>query len=313
MGYYRRADLPVHNALADAFTLCDNYFSSVMGPTGPNRLMWMSGSIGGGGLSARPMIGHLDELPPAALRWRTFPENLTEAGVGWKVYNALAPRQRSELTSTLKYFAAYSDAGGELHARGLAPRWPHEFLDDVRNDRLPAVSWIIPSMAGSEHPNHPPPLGAETIMTVLWALLANPALWERTAVIVSYDENGGYFDHVAPPVPPAGATDDIVRGEPVGLGFRVPCLVLSPFSRGGMIRSEVFDHTSQLRLLSRRFGVPVPNVSTWRRATVGDLDAALRRSRPDPSPPRLPSRAATTADATLAEAALRVERREPDR
>ena len=117
-----------------------------------------------------------------------------------------------------------------------------------------------------------------------------------------YDENDGFFDHVPPPVPSAGAAGEYlgvaplpadamgVRG-PIGLGFRVPLLVISPFSRGGHVASQVFDHTSQLRFVEERFGVRAPNISPWRRRTVGDLTSALHLGHADASVPVLPSTA----------------------
>jgi phospholipase C len=140
-------------------------------------------------------------------------------------------------------------------------------------------------------------------MEVLDILTSNPAVWEKTALIVSYDENGGFFDHVPPPVPPPGTPGEYITAPnlseipqsegiagPIGLGFRVPCLVISPFSRGGLVTSEIFDHTSQLRLVERRFGVPVPNLTDWRRRTVGDLTSAFNfAAAPDDSPPAIPN------------------------
>jgi phospholipase C len=130
---------------------------------------------------------------------------------------------------------------------------------------------------------------------------SNPEVWAQTVFILHYDENGGFFDHVAPPVPPPGTAGEYltvsplpsdaggVRG-PVGLGFRVPCLVMSPLSRGGYLCSETLDHTSTLRLIETLFGVTVPNLSAWRRATTGDLTGALALGRiPDPTPPALPA------------------------
>ena len=285
MGYYTRAELPVHYALADAFTLCDNYFCSVLGPTAPNRLFWMTGSIDPRGLHGGPIVQPIENLQPGALSWTTFPERLEEAGITWKVYNHLPPERRSELTSTLRYFRAYQDPVSPLYRLGLAPRWPADFAHDVSEGRLPSVSWIIPSYPESEHPNWPPAGGAEMIMHVLTILVSKPAIWERTALIVSYDENGGFFDHVPPPTPPPGATDEYLPSPaggtaqtPIGLGFRVPCLVISPYSRGGRVSSEVFDHTSQLRLLGKRFGVDVPHVSPWRRRVTGDMAGLLSPS-----------------------------------
>ena len=84
------------------------------------------------------------------------------------------------------------------------------------------------------------------------------------------------FDHVPPPVPPAGTTNEFVDGLPIGLGFRVPAIVVSPWSVGGYVCSDVLDHTSLIRLIEARFGVTEPNISAWRRATCGDFTTALR-------------------------------------
>ena len=102
-------------------------------------------------------------------------------------------------------------------------------------------------------------------------------------MILNYDENDGLFDHVAPPTPPAGTPDEFIDGLPIGLGFRVPCFVISPFSRGGYVCGTTFDHTSTLKLIEARFGVEVPNLSKWRRETVGDLTTAFGFG----APPRL--------------------------
>jgi phospholipase C len=139
---------------------------------------------------------------------------------------------------------------------------------------------------------------------VLDQLTANPQVWAKTALFIMYDENDGWFDHVPPPTAPRGTpgeyltTSSFPAGEPkpdtlgfsgpLGLGVRVPLLVVSPFSRGGHIATEAFDHTSQLKLISQRFGVEVPNVSAWRRKTVGDLTSTLFKSKPDASVPKLP-------------------------
>jgi phospholipase C len=124
-------------------------------------------------------------------------------------------------------------------------------------------------------------------------------VWAQTVLIVTHDENGGFFDHVAPPIAPPGTEGEWLTGNlpaaaggvsgPVGLGFRVPCLVISPFSRGGYVCSDAFDHTSLLRLIETRFGVEVPNLSSWRRNVTGDMTGALALSRPaDTSLPSLP-------------------------
>ncbi|KBK86430.1 phospholipase C4 PlcD, partial [Mycobacterium tuberculosis UT0057] len=140
---------------------------------------------------------------------------------------------------------------------------------------------------------HPAAAGAFAIVNILRILLANPAVWEKTALIVSYDENGGFFDHVVPATAPAGTPGEYVtvpdidqvpgsggiRG-PIGLGFRVPCFVISPYSRGPQMVHDTFDHTSQLRLLETRFGVPVPNLTAWRRSVTGDMTSTFNFAVP---------------------------------
>ncbi|MCK4176999.1 alkaline phosphatase family protein [Aciditerrimonas ferrireducens] len=316
MGHFDRRSLPFYYALADAFTICDHYFCSLMGPTDPNRLMWLSASIGADGEQGGPVVqtyvvhraAHL-----GTLGWQTMPERLSQAGVSWKVYQ---DPTSNALFNVLDYFNSFVDPASpgqaELAARGLLPQYPADFVADVASGRLPAVSWLIPPVACCEHPAAPPEYGEWFVAQVLQTLVSNPEIWERTVLFVVYDENGGFFDHVAPPTPGplvtslgAVPTGETYAGEyltgfdlpsaaggirgPLGLGFRVPCLVVSPFSRGGWVCSEVFDHTSTLRFLERRFGVGVPNLSPWRRSVTGDLTAALPLlTRPDPSVPPLP-------------------------
>ncbi|MCL2542835.1 MAG: twin-arginine translocation signal domain-containing protein [Nocardioidaceae bacterium] len=300
MGYYTRADIPVHWALADAFTVCDHYFCSVMGPTDPNRLYWMSGTIDPEGRHGGPLLDTPTIVPRYKYGWRTMPENLQEAGVSWKVYTSKQVPIVSEsvLSGMMESFKQTKDTK-YLQDNGVAPTYPHDFDQDVASGRLPKVSWVIPPLLNCEHPALPPSFGAVTLLQVLNTLTAHPGVWEKTALIISYDENGGFFDHVPPPVPPKGepgewlAVDPLPKTAegvvgPIGLGFRVPALVVSPYSRGGLVSSEVFDHTSQLRLLETRFGVEVPNLSKWRRRTTGDLTGAFDFARrPNSAKPRL--------------------------
>jgi phospholipase C len=169
--------------------------------------------------------------------------------------------------------------------------------EDVLNERLPQVSWIVAPAGYSEHPSYPPAYGATYIARVLDALTANPKVWGRTVLLLDYDENDGFFDHMVPPQPPTpvlpgistvsteGEIHDFINPDhatlytpdqlPYGLGPRVPMLAISPWSRGGYVCSEVFDHTSVIRFIEARFGVKEPNISAWRRAICGDLTAAF--------------------------------------
>ena len=289
MGYYTRKDIPVHFALADAFTVCDSYFCSVLGPTDPNRLYWISGTIDPDGNNGGPLLETPTLVPKNKYSWQTYPEALQDAGVSWKVYTNKSVPVVSEavLSGMLGAFKNFQDPKSQLYQRGIQPTFPSTFAADVKANKLPSVSWVIPSLLTCEHPALPPAFGAQGIVQVLNILTSNPAVWEKTALIISYDENGGFFDHVAPPtappgtpgeyvtVPLSGVADSMGIAGPIGLGFRVPGLVISPYTRGGLVASDVFDHTSQLRLVETRFGVEVPNLSAWRRATVGDMTSAF--------------------------------------
>ncbi|MBI4934506.1 MAG: phospholipase [Actinobacteria bacterium] len=282
LGYFRRSDLPYYWALADEFTLCDQYFCSVIGPTTPNRLYSMSATIDPDGLGGGPVIENLT----GPFTWTTYPERLQAAGVSWRVYHELDDYD----DNPLKFFANFQglSATDPLYDAAIANRSADAFMTDAAAGNLPQVSWIVAPTAKSEHPSFPPAVGEDLTATILAALMGNTELWKKTVFILSYDENGGFYDHVPPPVAPKGTAGEYVGDEPIGLGFRVPTTVISPWSRGGRVCSEVFDHTSTLLFLEQRFGVEVPNISEWRRSTCADLTAALDFSSHDPSVPVLP-------------------------
>jgi phospholipase C len=159
------------------------------------------------------------------------------------------------------------------------------FRSDVEHGRLPQVSYIVPSAADSEHPSASSPAASATITyQILDALAADPEVWAQTAVFITYDENDGYFDHVPPPVPGPEHTDEYFDGQPIGLGVRVPMLVISPWTVGGYVCSQTFDHTSMTRFMETWLGVREPNISGWRRTVCGDLTAAFdfRGTQPRP-------------------------------
>jgi phospholipase C len=316
MGYFTRADLAFYYALADAFTVCDHYFCSVLGPTDPNRLMWMSASIDPAGTAGGPVVQTFSNPVSeyGKLSWPTMPERLQAAGVSWKVYND--PLGLIGL-NVLPFFKAYNNpfsvTGFELVSKGLTPSYPASFAADVKAGTLPSVSWIVPPLAECEHPAAPPEYGEYLVQQILTTLVSNPEVWAQTVFLVVYDENGGFFDHVPPPTAPAGTAGEYLTGPlpaaasgiagPVGLGFRTPCLVVSPFSRGGYLSSEVFDHTSTLRLIETLFGVEVPNLSAWRRSVTGDMTGALALANPpNTTVPPLP--ATSLGDTKVAEQAV---------
>lgn len=294
MGYFTREDIPFQFALAEAFTILDGYYCSVMGPTGPNRSMWMAGTIDPNGEFGGPSL--TTSAPNGVYSFKTYPERLSEAGVSWKIYH---PESATGLP-TLQHIAQYFNAkpGDDLYEKGMKPTPVGQFEYDAMNDQLPTVSWILPPGGFDEHPAALPSAGATFVASKIEAIAANPDVWAKTVFILSYDENDGMFDHVIPPTPPKGTPDEFVfktsptgvagGGLPVGLGFRVPAIIVSPWTVGGWVCSETFDHTSQLRLLERITGVIETNISDWRRRTVGDLTSAFRFHDATKQAPTLP-------------------------
>ncbi len=312
MGYLTRDDIPFHYALADAFTIGDGYHCSVIGPTMPNRLMWLSGTLDpagahGGPVLQTPSLGETAKAAVGSASWGTVPELLEDKNVSWKVYQptgtsvgSLVDDNLAIAFNALLYFKQFLKEGTSLYNKAFLPVWPNEFVADVKNDSLPQVSWVLPPIVDSEHPSAAPLNGEYMISQVLQALTANENVWSKTVLIVSWDENGGFFDHVAPPTAPAGTAGEYVTASPlpsdaggikgpIGLGFRVPLLMVSPFSRGGYVNSDTFDHTSQLRLLEERFGIDVSNISAWRRKAVGSLTSTLNFKGANTSIPAMPA------------------------
>jgi phospholipase C len=284
MGYFTQADIPFHRALAQAFTVCDNYHCSVLGPTNPNRLYLWTGMIDPGGRAGGPVIDNTPAHNNVILSWTTYPERLERAGISWQVYQ----EEDNFDDNALAWFRQFTraPASSPLRQRGMQARAAGWFEDDARRGRLPQVSWLVAPTAQSEHPDYFPAAGAEYIASKLDAIASNPDTWRTTLFIVCYDENDGLFDHVPPPTAPAGTPGEFVAGEPIGLGFRVPALVISPWSAGGRVCSDVLDHTSLIRVIERRFGVAEPNLSAFRRRTCGDFTTALRFSGPPAGFPR---------------------------
>jgi phospholipase C len=203
----------------------------------------------------------------------------------------------------------YADNGEQRSTKVPKGDILYQFRKDVKEGTLPTVSWVVAPQKFSDHPSAPW-YGAWYISEVLDILTQNPEVWKKTIFILNYDENDGYFDHVPPFVAPRpndpdsgkvsvglNTTGEFVtkeeeikmgfqaskaRTSPVGLGFRVPLVIASPWSRGGYVNSEVCDITSTIqfleKFLSKKTGKKVgePNISSWRRAVTGDLTSAFR-------------------------------------
>lgn len=211
-------------------------------------------------------------------------------------YYAVLGKPAAEQQRLLGQLAAarerLSPAERSLFDRGMARSEPESLVPRLRADiaagTLPAVSWLVPSAVDSEHPGTSTPVGsANLVYDVLDAIASDPDTWSRTALLINFDENDGFFDHVPPPIAPrpaSGNGDDWFDGRPIGLGPRVPMTIVSPWTIGGFVSSEVFDHTSTLRFLERWTGVAEPQISGWRRAVCGDLTSAFDFAKPAPRP-----------------------------
>ena len=199
MSYLDRNDIPFHYALAENFTICDGYHCSLLGPTWPNRLYLMSAWIDPAGVQGGPIISNQHSTPYG---WKSYPEALTEAGVSWKVYQEVD----NYGCNVLEYFDSFQTApvSSPLYQNGLRSYQDGQFEWDALHDRLPTVSWLIPTSYQSEHPDYTPAAGADFVASKINAIAANPDVWNSTVFILNYDENDGLFDHVAPPTAPPG-------------------------------------------------------------------------------------------------------------
>jgi phospholipase C len=315
MGYFTRADLPFQYAVADAFTICDGYHQAILAPTSPNRMYFWTGTSGG-------FITNPDDyiaVFSGSNSITTYPELLQKAGISWQVYTNHEVGDGGGVDAwvgdfgdnPLWFYQQYEDsenattpAGQELAIRGAVQPWqpnagtplgPNhvnhvlaQFLADATAGTLPQVSWIVAPDNYSEHPAASPSYGAHYVRAVLEALMGNQDLWESTALFITYDEHDGYFDHVLPPAPDPSVTDEFIDGLPIGFGNRVPMIIASPWTRGGFVDSNTYNHTSMLQFLETWTGVQAANITDWRRSISGDLTAAFDFARPDFSIPDLP-------------------------
>lgn len=345
MSFFPHKELKFHHALAEAFTVCDNNHCALHTGTNPNRLMYFTGSNGPKAAGVGVLNNEYGYMEPATtgLTWTTYAERLEAAGVKWKVYqnmpdntganqfisfrnfraaNDKAPKERQVSTTAGVFSPAYDPKIDDINNplfKGVANTLPNQgFFDtlkqDVLNGDLPEVSWIVPPRPYSEHPAYSSPVqGGWYIQELLDALTADPEVWSKTALIINYDENDGYFDHLPPPTapmrdengkfygkstisdaemkfeycdfpPPADSEpgkQPPIDGQPFGPGMRVTMYVISPWSRGGWVNSQTFDHTSVLQFLEKRFNVAEPNISAYRRAICGDLTSAFDFTHPN--------------------------------
>ncbi|WP_037914077.1 phosphocholine-specific phospholipase C [Actinacidiphila yeochonensis] len=304
MGYFTREDIPFQYALADAFTVCDGYHTSLNGPTDPNRLYLWTGTPGPGvDGTTGPFTDNSIVTENPVGDWTTYAERLQKAGVSWRVYHNPdgSDNENGDYDdNALSYFQQFANAPKDspLFVNAMTKYDPAAFDADCKNNTLPTVSWLVAPFNYCEHPDAGPDWGAWWVNQALQSVMSNPEVWKSTVFLVMYDENDGFFDHVVPPIAEPGTKDEFADGKPIGLGSRVPMWVCSPWSRGGWVNSQVFDHTSVLRFLELVTGVREPNITEWRRTVCGDLSTCFDFKNPDYSIPKLPDTDALKARAT---------------
>jgi phospholipase C len=265
IGYYTSSDICYYYALADSFTLCGNYFCSVLGPSDPNRLALWTATCGGITMNASDR-GSLD--------WPTIVDLLDQYHVTWKCYNlgfgtGSGPND-IEGNNPLAYFKKWQN-DHRLDCQ-IA-----DYYDDLESGKLPQVSFFITEALIDEHPPVDIRLGQRAMKEVISGLMQSSA-WKSSVLFLTYDEGGGYFDHVAPP-----------QVDAYGMGFRVPTLVISPYAKRGYVSGQLYEHSSILKFIERRFGLPaLANVNhQFDTSTPGmNNDAANGNPLGPPAPPR---------------------------
>jgi len=324
MGYYDPAYMPFYYSLAAQYTVGDQNFCALHGPTIPNRLYLMSGTSGG--TTDNSLQNEYNRT------WLSVPEQLQAAGIDWRVFsdntgNGFAGSSQSGFLgeygcNVTNCFAAYDPRPLSADDPKLAPGtgliWranaflyspapagtPNDDseanLDYVLQDLiaavqpgaqfpLPEISWVVMPAAWSEHPDFDTVHGERYTQKVIETLQSNQDIWNHTLLIITYDENDGKFDHVLPPRAEPGTPGEYDGSTPYGPGPRVPMLLVSPWTRGGYVASEVSDHTSVIRFLetwAAYLNKPFtnPNITAWRRSVVGDLTSAIDFAHPQLGP-----------------------------
>jgi len=267
LGYHDRSQLPLLYSLADEFALCERWFCSVLGPTWPNRMFLHSAQSNGRMNNAFP------EDLVAGFTWPTIYDRLGDAGIDWKGYFG-------DLSFLLLW--------GRLRNQTARLVEIETFFDDARSGRLPPVCSVEPNFFGpaanDDHPPHDFARGQAFLSSVIHAVAQGPQ-WDRSLILVTYDEHGGFYDHVPPPsVDDERAADDFDQ-----LGVRVPGLVISPYTRPGYVSSKLVEHSSAPAFIEWIFGLPPLGIRDAQAGFFLDTFDVGRIHRRDPRPlPALP-------------------------
>lgn len=238
LGYYNEVDIPHYWKAAQNYVLCDSYFTSVMSESAPNHLYMVAGTAG----------GLVDDNVPSTLNFTPVFEKLDGLGVSWKVYGF------SRWYEKFAYVQSTPSAKKKFSSGS-------EFANDVESGNLSDVSWIIGAPGGSEHPPQNIQIGENSVANDIVNKVGTSTYWKSAVIFVTWDDYGGFYDHVPPP-----------QVDNFGYGFRVPCLVISPFSKMGYIDSAINDHTSILKFIEQRYAL---SPLSSRDATANDMSEAF--------------------------------------
>jgi phospholipase C len=256
MGYYDSSDIPNYWAYAGRFALAYRFFSSFPGPTLPNHLFAVAAQAPG-------VDRNLARPPGAGFDFATLPDALDRAGVPWKCY---VGQQDPRRFGPLNPLAGFPSLAGEPGRRRLVPT--RELFNDLRTGSLPAIAWIFPSGEESEHPLTDVRIGMWYVTAVVNALMKSTA-WRHTVLVITWDEYGGFYDHVAPP-----------SRHGAMLGPRVPALIVSPWARTGFVDHQVRDFSSILRYAEDLFGIPPLTAMDGDAVSIADMLDSVPRAQP---------------------------------
>ncbi|CAG8977770.1 hypothetical protein HYALB_00011155 [Hymenoscyphus albidus] len=307
-GYFKREDVPVHWDIAEGWTVGDMYQEGILAATNPNRVLWMSGTVNNPGSPNNPDgTGNMildNQASPGCKKpkvncfpftWKTIPEYWQDANVTWQLYQD--PDNFED--NSLAYFTQYQKASkdSDLWKRGNSYLGLRRFYDDAANGELPEISIIVGPAELAEHMPYLPSDGAWLQKQVVDAVTHSPR-YNETALIISYDEVGGYGDHVVPYMSPKGTPgewiDDpynLVGHTAIGPGYRLPFYIISPWTRGSHVFTEHADHNSQNLFIEHWLeakgytNIRSKEMSSWRRAHMSNLLNAFDFDHPDLSLP----------------------------
>jgi phospholipase C len=284
MQYLSRNQMPISYALADAYTSCDRYFCSVMGPTLPNRAYWHSATSFGIGHDATANSEILNAF--ASVPVPTIYNRLEDKGVDWAYYyGSIAVVAILGNAGPYKLDLGPDDGTGRIRRFGDYQGLTGQFFTDAAAGNLPQVTYIDPFFYLND--DHPPihPINGQLLISAVYNALAKSPQWENCMLVVTYDENGGFFDHVSPPT----TTDDSLAKFNVDgfeqMGFRVPTLIAGPYVKQNYVSHTVYDHTSALKHLQNAFGLETLNVRMDAANDFSDAIDMERLAANNPAPP----------------------------